>query len=231
MPEQNKFLNRMRQKPSQPFPTADDVYDGRALATVPVPPAGITSTEGGILVGRVRMMPKGVAFPDDANEAEWRAFNDTLEEIKQNVNQSMQWIRADQIAFAATHLSATTEQLAILFNLKPKTIDVYARVGSNVGYSSRLETPTFSHAMEVAWLDEDAQLYWLKRAKDEALSVAQLRALIKGEKLRRRSGRKKRTQTPMQKMGSALRRKATKDEQERIEVIQWLRDMLNEMTR
>lgn len=228
MTNRDRFENESGYTQRRRIPTADEVF----RSDPPAPPASalalpaIASQDGVILIGRIQMTPIGLHIPDDVSEGEWIAFNTTLEDIKTNVNKSMQWIRADQIAFAVTHLGATYDDMARGFDLKPKTAEIYAAVGKNVGQFSRLNAPSFSHACEVAWLDEDAQRYWIKRANDESLSVAQLRALIKGEKLRAKRGKKKRAENPLktvQRTLTTLSKNASTEH--RVQLATWLRDM------
>lgn len=97
------------------------------------------------------------------------------------VNTSSRWYIADLHEYVDLRHGEYVAQVMEATKLAPQTIENIISVGRRVPPSRRRDGVSFSSHAEVASLPPNEQRHWLKVAKDENLSKAELRARLRPE--------------------------------------------------
>lgn len=157
----------------------------------------LVTVNGGqeIRSGAFLWTPVGLQAEGDISRDDWELTGQLL----QRVDASIQWLIGDWINAADAINYGEAENFASELGFNVKTIYEYAYVSRKVEISIRMENLSFSHHQLVAAMEPEEQEKWLKRAAEEGISVAKLRAAIKEN-----DNQTSETLTPVQAMSTRI---------------------------
>lgn len=146
----------------------------RGLAFVP-------DQQNGIRFGdKFLLGTTGLTVLDDEaiNHDEWL----TLGRVLRTVDTALQWWVGDWLNYGIQRkYGETYDTVAEILGMTTKTLQNWAYVSKHVETSLRREVLSFGHHALVAGMDAADQAHWLDHAEQNTLSVAQMRAAIKGD--------------------------------------------------
>lgn len=117
----------------------------------------------------------------DLGQAEWLATGRRLGAI----GRCSQWWIGDWIRYGAARWGEKYAEAARITGYDVASLRNMAWVASQFDLSLRSDKLTWSHHVLLAPLDSDAKRYWLDRAEEERLSVADLRVELRGHERKR----------------------------------------------
>jgi len=120
----------------------------------------------------------GWAPAADLGLAEWSAVGRRLGDVAR----CSQWWVGDWINYGNARFGERYSRASRLTGYDIQSLMNMVYVASRFEISRRRETLSWSHHAALAALDPDSQAYWLSRAAAEKLSVADLRAELRGER-------------------------------------------------
>lgn len=131
--------------------------------------------EKNITIGKFTLAKTGLVINGDPNYSEWEDCGKFLKQAEKAVQF---WI-GDWLNYGEKHYGETYTQAIDVTGQEYGTLANEKYVSSHVETSLRSENLSFGHHKEVAPLIPEEQKYWLDKAEEEHLSVADLRHAIK----------------------------------------------------
>lgn len=127
-----------------------------------------------IQVGGFVLTPKGLQIYDGATEDDWQRVGELLFQMADRLPILVgDWANAGEFMYGKTY-----QAIAEWSGRSVGTIYNWKSVMASVDFSRRREKLLFSHYVEVAPLDADAQEYWLDMAATNNWSISQLRKAL-----------------------------------------------------
>lgn len=140
------------------------------------PNALVPQEDGGYVYKRFTMTPRGLEVPPDVTDAELREVGQIIGRLES----AMQWVIGDLYNTSEALWGERAAAIAESWGIEPKTAREYGYVCRKL--SIRMDKPLrFGHHQVVAALEPEQQRAWLEYALVEGLSVAKLRAALKGD--------------------------------------------------
>lgn len=169
----DKFAAALDDDNAQPVAvSAAAVFGGGAL----MPRRDVIKREadGSMTYKRAVMTSVGLVMPDDMTDDELVEIGTLL----RGMESSIQWLLGDWLNRAERVWGRIYSDVP---GYSYGTLRTYASVARSVQLSTRIDKLSFAHHQLVAGLAGDDQKAWLAFAEENKLTVAQLRAAMKGE--------------------------------------------------
>lgn len=159
-----------------------NMFGGRGAPSQDEPPAqqsqlapsnanALLNDQEWLLANDIRMTTTGLDLPKGIDEEAWEALGRKLA----FVGKGSQWWIGDWLYYGIFQYGTKYEKAAELTGMNAKTLKNIQHVASKFKKSRRRDFLSFGHHEVVAGLSEEWQEYLLQIAKDEQLSVADLR--------------------------------------------------------
>lgn len=169
----DKFAAALDDDGAQPVAvSAATVFGGGAM----LPRRDVIKREpnGSMTYKRATMTAVGLVMPDDMTDEELIEIGQML----RGMESSIQWLIGDWLNRAERVWGQVYEDVP---EYSYGTLRTYASVARSVQLSIRIDKLSFAHHQLVAALEPEQQREWLRYAAENGLSVAQMRAAMKGE--------------------------------------------------
>lgn len=145
-------------------------YTGGATPVAPTP-------DGGVQIGDFTLTAVGLRGGENATFDDWMNVGGVLHRMESGMQFNIgDWFNMGERRWGDKYRSA-----AITTGYQEKTLREYSYVCRSVDLSIRMDKVSFGHHQAVASLDPETQRYWLDYAAENGLSVAKLRAAMRGE--------------------------------------------------
>lgn len=197
-----------------------------AEPTQPTPPSLPVirdDAHGLVWVGNIAMSETGLLFGEFCTEEEWREFYPAMARIKS----SSTWFFCDYFQHGISILGKTPEALAVETKLSVNTVKTYASLGASLSPLIRVKELLFAHHRKVATLPVDDQIKWLKEARKNGWSAADLGRALGIDKPRR--GRGKEVAKAMSPVRKQVRQIVRSAPDRRSETVQYLRQLADDI--
>jgi hypothetical protein len=134
---------------------------------------------GGITIDdHVKLTPTGLSITGEITQAEHAQLGKLLMQLEQ----SIQWLIGDWLAYGERVYSVTYQQVAEETGYSYQTLKDYTWVANHVNPSIRIDKLSFDHHRLVASMEPAQQAFWLNSAASEGWSREQMRQEIKQAK-------------------------------------------------
>jgi hypothetical protein len=134
--------------------------------------------QGVVWLGNFGVTALGLAWNQDAeiSEAEWIAFNKALAKM----DDAIQWVWGDLIAFGETKWGKTYSEVAALTGRDETTLYNYTYVSKHIQFSLRNENLSWQHHKLIAPFSNDPrhQQYWIAKALEYQWSTRTMAAML-----------------------------------------------------
>lgn len=131
--------------------------------------------DGTFKFGRFRLTPVGFTLPEDATQDEWSQLGQILFDLEG----SIQWLIGDWLAYGEAYQWGETAAIAEALGRDVSTLYVYKSVAKSVQFLSRDKNLSFNHHKAVMKFSPETQAEWLAYARENKLSVNDLRQAIR----------------------------------------------------
>lgn len=118
-------------------------------------------------------------IPENMPEEEWTALMGSLQQMVDSVP----WWVGDALAFGERVYGETYAQAVEATGMKVERLKNYVWVASHVEKSIRIDNLSWTHHYQVAALLPERQAMLLQRAKDEGMTVEELKRLVRHESI------------------------------------------------